>query len=349
MSEVEKPENTGEIVIYETGTGETRLDVRLQGDTVWLSQGQLAELYQCSKQNIQQHIKSIYSEGELPQDRTVKQYLTVQTEGSRSVRRKIDYYNLEMIIAVGYRIDSPVATRFRQWATAHLTEYVVKGFTLDDERLKGTSSVVDHFDELLARIREIRASEARVYQRIREIFSMAADYREGDKDTMLFYATVQNKMHYAATGKTAAEIVQSKADANLPNMGLTSWKGDRVLKRDVGIAKNYLSKEEIDILNRITVMFLDQAEFRAMRRQDVHIADWEVFLDKFLVNTDLPVLDGPGRVSHGRAIAWAESQYEAFAQKRREEAEAEAENHYMDDLEKSAKNIEEKSKGKTRK
>ena len=192
--------------------------------------------------------------------------MTVRPEGSRTVQRLLDYYNLDMIIAVGYRVKSAVATRFRQWATAHLREYIVKGFVLDDERLKGGKGLVDYFDELLARIREIRASEVRVYQRIREIFALACDYLEGEEETQVFFATVQNKMHYAAAGMTAAEIVRRRADASKANMGLTSWKGGRVLKRDVGTAKNYLAAEEIDTLNRITVMFLDQAEFRAQRR-----------------------------------------------------------------------------------
>jgi hypothetical protein len=300
----------------------------------------MAELYQTTKQNISLHIQNIYEEGELDPEATVKKYLTVRSEGSRTVKRPLDYYNLDMIIAVGYRVKSGVATRFRQWATARLREYIVKGFTLDDERLKGGSGLVDYFDELLARIREIRASEARVYQRIREIFALACDYREGEEETQRFFATMQNKMHHAATGMTAAEIVRRRADAGKANMGLTAWKGGRVIKRDVGTAKNYLDVREIDTLNRITVMFLDQAEFRAQRRQDIRMSDWEAFLDKFLRDTELPVLIGPGTVSREDALSWAQEQYDAFAERRRLAAEADAESRYVEDLRNSAKMLE---------
>ncbi|HOH65607.1 MAG: virulence RhuM family protein [Sedimentisphaerales bacterium] len=316
----------------------------LEGETVWLTQNLLAELYQTTKQNISLHIQNIYKEGELVPEATVKKYLTVRQEGSRTVQRPIDHYNLDMIIAVGYRVKSPVATAFRQWATARLREYLVKGFTLNDERLKGTDSVTDYFDELLARIREIRASEARVYQRIREIFALAVDYREGEQETQLFFATMQNKIHYAATGHTAAEIIRRRADGNKPNMGLTAWKGDRVIKRDVGTAKNYLDPKEIDTLNRITVMFLDQAEFRAQRRQDIHMHDWRAFLDKFLRDTELPVLADAGSVSHEDALEWASEQYDAFAQRRRLEAEKQAEARYIEDLRYSTENIKQQRK-----
>jgi len=340
MSKAGTPRPGGEIVVYQAEGGGNQIRVLLEGETVWLTQNLLAELYQTSKQNVSYHIRSIYEEGELVPEATVKKYLTVRQEGSRTVQRPIDHYNLDMIIAVGYRVKSPVATRFRQWATIRLREYLVKGFTLDDERLKGGKGLVDHFDELLARIREIRASEARVYQRIREIFALASDYREGEQETQRFFATMQNKMHYAATGHTAAEIVHRRAAADKANMGLTSWKGGRVLKRDVGTAKNYLDAREIDTLNRITVMFLDQAEFRAQRRQDIRMADWEGFLDKFLRDTELPVLTGPGTVSREAAIEWAEEQYDGFVERRRLAAEAEAEVRYVEDLRSSAKALE---------
>ncbi|MFA7683734.1 MAG: virulence RhuM family protein [Syntrophales bacterium] len=340
MSEKLPISGESQIIIYQAESGATRLEVRLQDETVWLTQNLMAELYQSTKQNISLHIQNIYEEGELDPDSTVKKYLTVRSEGSRTVRRALDYYNLDMIIAVGYRVKSGVATRFRQWATARLREYIVKGFTLDDERLKGGNGLVDYFDELLARIREIRASEARVYQRIREIFALARDYREGEEETQRFFATMQNKMHHAATGMTAAEIVRRRADSGQANMGLTSWRGGRVLKRDVGTAKNYLDAREIDTLNRITVMFLDQAEFRARRRQDIDMCDWESFLDKFLRDTELPVLSGPGMVSHDEALKWAEGQYDSFAERRRLAAEAEAESRYVEDLRTSAKMLE---------
>jgi hypothetical protein len=241
-----------------------------------------------------------------------------------------------MIIAVGYRVRSHRGIQFRKWATERLREYIVKGFTLDDERLKGGNGFVDYFDELLARIREIRASEARVYQRIKEIFSLASDYQEGEKETQKFFASMQNKMHFSASGMTAAEIIRERADSKIPNMGLTSWKGGRVLKRDVGTAKNYLNSEEIDTLNRITVMFLDQAEFRAKRKQDIKMKDWEFFLEKFLEDTDLPVLEGPGTVSHESALELATQEYDKFIERRRLSAEAEAETRYVRDLQRSA-------------
>ena len=340
MSENLPAPSDSQILIYQSDSGETHLEVRLQNETVWLTQNLMAELYRTTKQNISLHIQNIYEEGELVPEATVKKYLTVRREGSRTVKRPLDYYNLDMIIAVGYRVKSGIATRFRQWATARLREYIVKGFTLDDERLKGGGGLVDYFDELLARIREIRASEARVYQRIREIFALAGDYREGEQETQVFFATMQNKIHYAATGMTAAEIVRRRADADRANRGLTAWKGGRVLKRDVGTAKNYLDAKEIDTLNRITVMFLDQAEFRAQRRQDIHMRDWEVFLDKFLRDTELPVLTHAGSVSHEGALFWAKEQYAAFADRRRLEAEKAAEARYLEDLKASARTVE---------
>ncbi|MDD3081866.1 MAG: RhuM family protein, partial [Desulfobacterales bacterium] len=239
MSESQnKPE--GEVLVYQTEDGVNRILVRFEGETVWLTQAMMAELYDTSVPNINIHIHNVLEEHELSAEATIKEYLIVRQEGQRQVRRPVKYYNLDMILAVGYRVRSPRGVMFRQWATEHLREYLIKGFTLDDERLKGGSGLVDYFDELLTRIREIRASEARVYQRIREIFALACDYREGKEETQRFFATMQNKMHHAATGMTAAEIVRRRADAGKSNMGLTAWKGGRVIKRDVGTAKNYL-------------------------------------------------------------------------------------------------------------
>jgi hypothetical protein len=252
----------------------------------------------------------------------------------------VKFYNLDMILAVGYRVRSPRGTQFRQWATERLREYVVKGFTLDDDRLKGRDRLADYFDELLARIREIRASETRVYQRIREILALAVDYVEAEEETQVFFAAMQNKMHYAATGMTAAEIVRRRADAGKANMGLTAWRGVRVLKHDVTTAKNYLAEKEIDTLNRIVVMFLDQAEFRAQRRRHIRIREWAGFLDKFLRDTELPVLADAGSVSHEEALSWAETQYDAFTERRRLEAEETGEARYLDDLRASAKALE---------
>ena len=336
----DSPPPSSQIILYQTEDGRSRIEVRLENETVWLTQQLMAELFQTTQQNISLHIQNIYAEGELRPEATHKDFLSVRREGNRDVQRRLEFYNLDMIISVGYRVKSAVATRFRQWATERLREYIVKGFTLDDERLKGRDRLTDYFDELLARIREIRASEKRVYQRIREIFSLASDYREGEQETQVFFATMQNKVHYAATGMTAAEIVRRRADSTRPNMGLTAWTGGRVLKRDVPTAKNYLDGGEIDTLNRIVVMFLDQAEFRAQRRQDIKMRDWTLFLDKFLRDTELPVLDGSGTVSQEDARSWAESQYDAFAERRRLEAEEAAEKQYVQDLRNAAKTLE---------
>jgi hypothetical protein len=336
----EKPGFASEIVLYQTEDGRSRIQVRLENETVWLTQAAMAELFQTTPQNITLHLKNIYEDGELEEAATCKDYLQVRQEAGRRVQRALKHYNLDVILAVGYRVRSPRGTQFRQWATERLREYLVKGFTLDDERLKGRDARADHFDELLSRIREIRASEARVYQRIREIFALASDYVEGEQETQMFFAIVQNKMHYAAAGMTAAEIIRLRADAAKPNMGLTMWTGSRVLKRDVATTKNYLNENEIDTLNRIVVMFLDQAEFRAQRRQDIRIRDWEAFLDKFLRDTESPVLTHPGKVAHEDALSWAHEQYEAFSERRRLEAEKEAEARYLEDLRGSARVIE---------
>ena len=334
------PKNRSEIVLYQTEDGRNRIEVRLENETVWLSQAQMAELFETTVPNINMHLRNLFEEKELRREATIKDYLIVRTEGGRDVTRSVAHYRLDVVISIGYRVKSPRGTQFRVWATQRLREYLVKGFTLDDDRLKGCDQLADHFDELLARIREIRASEKRVYQRIREIFALAVDYVEGERDSQMFFAAVQNKMHYAASGSTAAEIVRRRADAAKPNMGLTAWKGGRVLKRDVVTAKNYLDEHEIDTLNRITVMFLDQAEFRAQRRRDIRIRDWGTFLDKFLRDTELPVLEDAGKVSHEEALAWANEQYDAFAERRRLEAEAVADERYLDDLRASARQLE---------
>jgi hypothetical protein len=336
----ELPEKRSEIALYRTEDGKNHIQVRFEDETVWLSQRLLADLFQVGVNTINHHIKGIYDEGELLPEATIRHYRIVQTEGGRQVERPIEHYNLDMILAVGYRVRSARGMQFRQWATERLREYLVKGFTLDDERLKGRDRLADHFDELLARIREIRASEARVYQRIKEIFALASDYVEGEQETQAFFSTMQNKMHYAAAGMTAAEIVRGRADAKKPNMGLTARSGGRVLKRDVATAKNYLDEKEIDTLNRIVVMFLDQAEFRARRRKDIKMRDWESFLDKFLRDTELPVLADAGSVSHEEVLSWVHDQYDAFSERRRLQAEAAAEARYLDDLRTSAKTLE---------
>lgn len=331
-----------EIVLYQSEDGQTRLQCRFEGETLWLTQAQIGDLFQKDVRTINEHLVNIFDEGELGREATIRRFRIVRTEGNRDVSREIEHYNLDAVLAVGYRVRSHRGTQFRQWATARLREYLVKGFAMDDARLKQPRGPEgpDYFDELLARIREIRASEARVYQRIREIFALAADYRERDREAQVFFATMQNKMHFAATGLTAAEIVRQRADASKPNMGLTAWAGGRVLKRDVGTAKNYLDAQEIDTLNRIVVMFLDRAEFRAQRRKDIKMADWEQDLDKFLADTELPVLSSAGSVSHELATTWATEQYDAFAERRRLDAEAAGDERYLQDLTAAVKLLE---------
>jgi len=332
----------GEFLVYVGDDGATHVHVRLAEGTVWLSQRLMAQLYGKDVRTINEHLQAIFEEGELDPGATIRKFRIVQTEGNRSVSRLVDHYSLPAILAVGYRVRSTQGTQFRQWATTRLTEYLVKGFTMDDARLKQPSGSgrVDYFDELLARIRDIRASEPRVYQRLREIFALASDYRESDREAQTFFAKMQNKMHYAATGLTAAEIVHRRADAAQPNMGLTHWAGERVLKRDVVTAKNYLDEQEIDTLNRIVVMFLDRAESRAQRRKDLKRADWEMDLDKFLADTELPILSTAGSISHELAASCANEEYDAFAERRRADAEARAEARYLDDLTATAKLLE---------
>ncbi len=336
----------GELLVYQGQGLDGPVQVRLEGETVWLSQKLMADLYGVGVNTINYHISEIFEDEELAPVATIRKYRIVQTEGNRQVGRLIDHYNLEMIIAVGLRVRSRRGSQFRKWANERISEYLVKGFTMDDERLKANAGIVDYFDELLARIREIRASEARVYLMIKNIFSLACDYQEDEKQTQLFFATMQNKMHYAATGLTAAEIAKQRANAELPNMGLSNWKGSRVLKTDIGTAKNYLDKEEIDTLNRITVMFLDQAEFRAQRRQTIQMADWENFLDKFLNDVELPVLENAGSLKHQQALEFANDQYDQFAEKRRMEAQQKADQNYIKDLTQSAETLKNDRKSK---
>lgn len=334
MSEEQTPPLGSELVLYQTDDHRTRVQVRLAEGTVWLSQAQMAELFQSSVANINIHLKDIYAEGELDPEGTIKPYLIVRQEGTRTVSRAIQHYNLEAILAVGYRVRSLRGTQFRQWATARLNEYLVKGFTLDDERLKNPPGpdVPDYFDELLARIRDIRASERRLYLRVRDILALAADYEPSAAEAQQCFRVIQNKLHYSVTGKTAAELILERADHALPNMGLTTWKGDVVRKGDVAVAKNYLREEEIEGLNRIVVMFLDFAEDQARRRRQVFLRDWQERLDDFLRFNERGVLDGPGSISHTAAEAHAHREYEQFQDRRRIEAEAEAERRHLEEI-----------------
>lgn len=333
-----------ELVFYQGEDGRSRIQVRLDGGTVWLTQVLLAELFQTTKQNISQHINHIFEEGELDPSATVKQYLTVQTEGSRHVRRALDHYNLDVVLAVGYRVRSPRGTQFRRWATERLREYVAKGFVLDDERLKeGRSLGVDYFDELLERIREIRASEKRFYQKIRDLYALAVDYDASAAETKAFFQIVQNKLHWAITGSTAAEIIAKRANADEPDMGLTTWRGAKVRKADVGVAKNYLSDDEVRRLNRIVTMYLDYAEEQAERRRPLYMRDWREKLDAFLAFNERDILKDAGRVSAEVAQKLALAEYEKF-ERRRVADEAAA----PDDLEEAMKRLEPKNPATTR-
>ncbi len=336
------PEQYSNILIYQTEDGQTRIDVRLENETVWMSQAGMSELYQTTPQNITMHIGNIYEEGELDPVATCKEYLQVRQEGVREIQRNIKYYNLEVVLAVGYRVRSHRGTQFRRWATALLREYLVKGFVMDDQRLKeGRNLGADYFDELLERIRDIRASEKRFYQKIRDIYTLSIDYDPNAPQTKEFFQMVQNKLHWAITGKTAAQLIVERADATKLNMGLTAWKGVKVRKADVTIAKNYLNETEIRQLNRFVTMYLDYAETQAEQYQPLNMKDWREKLDAFLRFNGREVLDDPGKVSMEIARTLAEDEYEKFRLNRLY-AEAEAGNEKDDGFEAARRKIEEK-------
>ncbi len=324
-----------EIIIYTTEDGLSEFTLRELDGELWLSQKEIAELYQTSKQNISKHIKAIFEENELSEQATVNFQLTVQNESGRDVQRQIALYPLSLIIAIGYRVRSTRGTQFRQWATRTLGEYINKGFVLNDDRLKhppvGTSRADDQFEQLLARIRDIRSSERRMYLRVREIFALAADYQPSFKETTQFFQTIQNKLHYACTHQTAPELIYHRANATLPNMGLTHWRGKEVIKSDVTVAKNYLTEAEIDALNRIVSMWLDFAEDQAKRKKQVFLHDWTEKLDAFLAFNDRDVLHHAGHISKAQADKKAHAEYEQFAQARRLEKERTGE-QYIEQL-----------------
>jgi hypothetical protein len=336
--------------MYETEDGRARIECRFSGETLWLSQAQMAELFQTTPQNVTLHLKALYEEGEINKVATCKDFLQVRTEGKRSVHRTVQYYNLDAVLAVGYRVRSLRGTQFRQWATDQLREYLVKGFVLDDERLKHPVvkgiAAPDHFDEMLERIRDIRASEARVYLRVGEIFALAADYDPTRPDAAAFFKIMQNKLHVAATGKTGAELVFARADHTAENMGLKSWKAGSVHKSDVTIAKNYLTQDEINSLNRIVVMWLDFAEDQTLQRKQIFLKDWETKLDNFLRFTERQVLTNAGTVSHEQAVEKAEAEYELFAARRRAWLEAEGQRETVAALEAVARELEPTAKPK---
>lgn len=310
--------NTGKILIYQNEKGDTKIDVYFTEDTIWMTQRTMAELYQTTPQNITSHIKNIYEDGELNEWATCKDFLQVQNEGGREVRRERKFYNLDMILAVGYRVRSNVGIHFRRWATGVLTEYMKKGFVLNDERLKNPKEFgADYFDELLERIRDIRASEKRIYQKVKDIFSLSIDYDSQSNAAQLFFKSVQNKLEYAATGHTAPEIIATRADAAKDNMGLTSFKGAKVRKADVTVAKNYMTHAEISTLNLIVNMYLDYAELQAKNHHAMHMADWEDKLNLFLQFNGREVLQNLGTVKREVAEALAIAEYKKFDAHRR--------------------------------
>lgn len=337
---IENLPGRSDLLMYQSEDGITRIDVRLDGQTVWLTQAAMAELFQTTPQNITLHIKNILEEGELSESATCKEYLQVRKEGSREVSRSIRHYCLDMILSVGYRVRSHRGTQFRQWATERLREYLVKGFLMDDERLKECRSLgSDYFDELLERIRDIRASEKRFYRKVCEIYALSVDYDPHAEVSQEFFATVQNKLHFAVHGHTAAELIAERVNPEKPNMGLMTWKGQKVRKTDVVVAKNYLTEDEIKSLNRIVTMYLDYAEDQAQRQQVVTMRQWKEKLDAFLQFNGREILTHPGKVSAEVAKRLAEEAYEKFRIQRLKEELDEP-----DDFEETAKKIDHKSK-----
>ena len=310
MNNIEK--KAGEIILYQAENGETKIEVHLEDETVWLTQLQLATLLQTSKQNIGQHLKNIFEEGELEENSVVKKFFTTASDGKRY---QTNFYNLDAIISVGYRVKSHVATRFRQWATEQLREYLIKGFVMDDERLKQRDQDT-YFEELLARIRDIRSSEKVFWRKVLDIYATSVDYDSRTETSRHFFSVMQNKMHWAAHGHTAAEVVVKRAKAEDPNMGLTSWSGENIRKSDVSIAKNYLSAEELDTLNRIVTMYLEFAELQALSRKKMYMNDWISKLDDFLKISERDLLSHAGKISHKNALEKAYKEYEKYHQKR---------------------------------
>ena len=305
------PNNQGDVIIYQTDDGKTKIDVRFVDESVWLTQLQLVKLFDSSKANISEHIKNIYEEGELDEESTVRKFRTVQIEGDREVTRTVTHYNLDMIISLGYRVKSIVATKFRRWATERLKEYLIKGFTMDDDRLKNLGGG-NYWKELLDRIRDIRSSEKVMYRQVLDLYATSVDYDPKSRESVAFFKMVQNKLHYAAHGHTAAEVIYERADADKPFMGLTSFSGDFPTAKDIGIAKNYLSEEELKILNGIVSGYFDFAEVQAIRHNPMHMSDYVEHLDRILSTTGEQILVGAGKISHKQAMDKANREYQRF-------------------------------------
>ena len=303
--------NLGEIIVYQSEDGLTHVDVRFEGNTVWLTQAQLIDLYHSSKSNISEHIKHIFEDGELVEEATVRKFRTVQIEGSRQVSREVTHYNLDMIIAVGYRVRTPVGTRFRQWTTAHLKEYMQKGFTLDDERLKGNGGG-NYWKELLERIRDIRSSEKMLYRQVLDLYATSLDYDPHSNESVRFFQIVQNKLHYAAHGHTAAEVIFQRADAKQPFMGLKTFSGELPVKKDIGVAKNYLDEQELRVLNNLVSGYFDLAEIAAIEHRPMYMKDYVDQLNSVLSSGGRQLLEGAGSVSHEKAMEKAEAEYRKY-------------------------------------
>jgi len=305
------------LILYTTDDGKSQMQLRAKDQTVWLSQREMAELFDVSTDNVGLHLKNIYEDGELSREATAEESSVVQTEGTRQVQRPVTLYNLDAILAVGYRVRSPRGVQFRRWASTVLKEYLVKGFVIDDERLKNPDGRPDYFDEMLARIRDIRASEKRFYQKVRDLFALAADYDKTDEATQTFFATVQNLLLYAVTQKTAAELIVSRANPADPHFGLLTWKGAQVRKQDIVVAKNYLTEDEVDTLNRLVVIFLETAELRAKRQTITSMGFWRENVGQIIVSNGFPLLSGAGTVSHARMEQKLEPLYLDFDQRRK--------------------------------
>lgn len=339
------PESAGpEVVLYQATDGSTKLEVRLEDETVWLSQAQMADLFQTSKQNVSAHIANVFDEGELADDAaTVKDFLTVRSEGSREVRRAVKHYNLDVIISVGYRVKSLRGTQFRRWALDVLREYLVKGFSMNDELLKSAGGG-RYWRELLERIRDIRSSEKALYRQVLDLYATSVDYDPHTPESTTFFKVVQNKLHFAAHGHTAAEVIAARADAEKPFMGLTAFAGERPVKREVGIAKNYLTEDELAMLGRMVSAFFELAELQATRRKPMYMQDWITELDDFAERYGEGALQGAGSISNAAAVKRAEAEFEAYRRRTIDEASA-VERDYLESIRRAEARIEKATKG----
>ena len=306
-----------EFLLYKTEVGNIKIQIRLVNETIWLTINQMADLFQVDKSGISRHIRNIFESGELSREATVAFFATVQNEGTRTVTRDLEFYNLDLIISVGYRVNSLRGTQFRIWGTERLKEYIIKGFTMDDERLKSAGGG-NYFDELLSRIRDIRSSEKIFWRKVLDIYSTSIDYYPISEGSKLLFATIQNKMHWAAHGQTAAEVIYGRADAQKPNMGMTNWLGSSIRKTEISVAKNYLTEEEVSILNRVVTAYLEFAELQALNRKPMYMKDWILKLDDFLKMSGRELLTHAGSVSHDQALQKALREYEAFHAKQLE-------------------------------